>query len=213
MTQQVPPVRRRVRLTPEQRLAQILDAAVHLVARHGFSAVSLQDVAREVGLTQAGLLHHVGSKDGLLELLVSHLYDRSGTPDDYLATGDPAATHPDGLSLPGYFRFLVGFNAARPELMRLYTVLGAEASSPEHPAHGYFADRPEQVWEFYQGFPWRLPPEVGPFAGQRDLVEMTIQAMDGLQLRSFRRPAIDLLTEWARFERLLYPAPVWDGYR
>jgi len=212
--QQDPPaVRRRVRLTPEQRQAQILEAATRLIARHGFTGMALADVAQGVGLTQAGLLHHVGSKEGLLELVVSQLYDRRGTPDDYVATGDPAATHPDGISLPGYFRFLVAFNAARPELLRLYTVLGVEASSPEHPAHPYFLDRPDQVWGFYRGFAWRLPPEVGPFDGLRDLVEMTIEAMDGLQIRSFRRPAVDLATEWAKFERVLYPAPVWDGYR
>ena len=107
--------RRRVRLTPEQRRAQILEAATTLVARHGFYGVSLQDVATEVGITQAGLLHHVGSKEGLLELLVSQRYDRQGGPDDFVASGDPSATHPDGPSLPGYFRWLVDFNARRPQ--------------------------------------------------------------------------------------------------
>jgi hypothetical protein len=58
-----------------------------------------------------------------------------------------------------------------------------------------------------------MPPEVGPFSGQRDLVEMVIEAMDGIQVRLFRRPAVDLRDEWARFERVLFPSPVWDGYR
>lgn len=205
--------RRRVRLTPEQRRAQILEAATALVARHGFYGVSLQDVANEVGITQAGLLHHVGSKEGLLELLVSQRYDRQGGVADYVATGDPAATHPDGPSLPGYFRFLVDFNARRPQLMKLYMVLGAEAASAGHPAHDYFADRPDQVWDYYRQTSWRLPPEVGPFDGLRDLVEMSIEAMDGAQIRSFRRPAVDLRDAWARFEAVLFPSPVWDGYR
>lgn len=208
-----PEARRRVRLSPEQRRAQILDAATHLIAEQGFYGVSLQDVARAVGITQAGLLHHVGSKEGLLELLVSQEYDRLGTPADYVATGAPAAVHPDGPSLPGYFRYLVDFNADRPQLMKLYMVLGAEAASPEHPAHGYFSERPDAVWGFYRETAWRLPPEVGPFDGLRDLVEMTIEAMDGVQVRSFRKPAIDMRAEWARFEAVLYPSPVWDDYR
>jgi AcrR family transcriptional regulator len=208
-----PAGRRRVRLTPEQRVAQILEAATRLVAEHGFYGFSLQDVAREVGLTQAGLLHHVGSKEGLLELLVSQRYDRRGTPEDYVASGEASATHPDGPSLPGYFRYLVAFNAERPQLMKLYVVLGTEAASPTHPAHDYFADRPEQVWQLYRQTAWRLPAEVGPFDGLRDLVEMSIEAMDGVQVRSFRRPAVDLREEWAKFERVLFPSPVWDGYR
>lgn len=205
--------RRRVRLSPEQRIAQILEAATVLVARHGFYGVSLQDVAREVGITQAGLLHHVGSKEGLLELLVSQRYDRLGTPADYVASGAPGSTHPDGPSLPGYFRYLVDFNAARPQLMKLYMVLGAEAASPQHPAHDYFADRPDQTWDLYRRTAWRLPPEVGPFDGLRDLVEMSIEAMDGVQVRWFRRPAVDMRESWARFEQVLFPSPVWDDHR
>jgi AcrR family transcriptional regulator len=209
----VPAARRRVRLTPEQRRAQIVEAATVLVARHGFYGVSLQDVAREVGITQAGLLHHVGSKEGLLELLVKQRYDLRGGPDDYVATGDPAATHPDGPSLPGYFRYLVALNAGRPELMKLSMVLGAEAASPGHPAHDYFTARPDLTWELYRQTAWRLPPEVGPFDGLRDLVEMVIEAMDGAQVRRFRLPPVDLRDEWARFEAVLFPSPVWDGYR
>jgi AcrR family transcriptional regulator len=200
-------------MTPEQRMAQILDAATRLIAQHGFYGISLQSVADECGITQAGLLHHVGSKEGLLELLIAQRYDRRGTPEDFLASGAPGSVHPDGPSFPAYCRYLVGVNAARPELIKLYMVLGTEAASEGHPAHDYFAERPDQVWEYYQDTPWRMPPEVGRFSGQRDLVEMVIEAMDGIQVRLFRRPAVDLLDEWARFERVLFPSPVWDGYR
>jgi len=37
--------------------------------------------------------------------------------------------------------------------------------------------------------------------------------MDGMQIRSFREPPIDLVEEWARYERVLFPSPLWDGYR
>jgi len=205
--------RRRVRLTPEVRRRQIVDAAVRLVGERGFYGVSLQDVADAVDLTQPGLLHYVGSKDGLLRLLVEEGYDRRFDPEDYIATGDPAATHPDGASLPGYLRYLVAHNAENPQLMRLYMVLGVEAASPEHPAHDYFRNRPDAVWGLYSGTRWRLPEAVGPWEDQRGLVEMAIAAMDGMQIRSFREPPIDLVEEWARYERVLFPSPLWDGYR
>lgn len=207
---------KRVRLTAEQRREQIVDVATDLVARHGFSGLSLQEVADAVGITQAGLLHYIGTKNGLLELLLDQRYDRQGTPQDFIDSGDPAATHPEGISLPAYFRYLVAFNEARPQLMGLYMTLGVEATDPEHPAYHYFINRPEQVWDFYSQFTWRLPPQIrkeGGWPSMRPLVEMAIEAMDGAQIRSFRRPAVSLSQEWARWEPMLFPSPEWDGYR
>lgn len=194
-------------------MAEILEQATALVAQNGYYGLSLQDLADHCGITQAGLLHHVGSKQGLLEKLIEQRYDRQGTPADYLATGDPAATHPDGISLPGYFRYLVAHNAARPQLVQLYMVLGAEAAADDHPAHHYFIDRPTEVLDFYRTFDWRLPEAVGGFEGVIEVIEMSLEAMDGIQVRLFRRPAIDMVAEWARFERILFPSPLWDGYR
>lgn len=204
---------RRVRLSRETRIAQILEESTRLVSQHGFYGFSLQDVATAVGISQAGLLHYVGTKEGLLQLIVEQRYDRRFDPEAYLASGDPAATHPDGASFPGYCRFLVRNNAADPQLIRLYMVLGAEAISPEHPAHHYFDARPDAVWELYSRTTWRLPPEVGGWENARDLVEMAIEAMDGVQLRSFRSPAASMVDGWARFEQVLFPSPVWDDYR
>ena len=208
--------KQRVRLSAEERREQIVTVATELVARHGFNGLSLQEVADGVGITQAGLLHYIGTKNGLLELLLDSRYDRQGTPQDFLDSGDAAATHPDGISLPAYFRYLVSFNQARPQLMELYMTLGLEATDPEHPAHDYFIDRPNQVWEYYSNFTWRLPPaiqEAGGWETMRPLVEMTLEAMDGAQIRYFRRPAINLVEEWTRWEPLLFPSPLWDDYR
>lgn len=202
--------RKRVRLTPRQRIAQILTAATELISEQGFYGISLQDVADKVGITQAGLLHYIHNKEGLLELLVKQQYDLAGTPQDFVDTGVPEATHPDGVSFPAYCRYLVNFNAQRPQLMKLYMVLGAEAASPGHPAYDYFARRPDLVWEFYGQTSWRIPANIDDF---RTLVEMALEAMDGIQVRYFRLPAIDMNDEWKRFEHLLFPSPQWDGFR
>jgi hypothetical protein len=47
----------------------------------------------------------------------------------------------------------------------------------------------------------------------RPLVRMCIEAMDGVQLRVLRQPPVDLYDEWLAFEKILFPSPVWDGYR
>ncbi|MCF2710536.1 TetR/AcrR family transcriptional regulator [Schaalia hyovaginalis] len=208
--------RPRVRMSAEQRREQIVEVATGLVARYGFTGLSLQDVADAVGITQAGLLHYIGNKNGLLRLLLFDRYDKQGTPQDFLDSGAPGAIHPEGMSLPAYFRFLTAFNEARPSLMELYMTLGAEATDPGHPVHDYFRTRPDAVWDYYSGFTWRLPPEIeaeGGWATMRPLIEMAIEAMDGAQIRFFREPAISLVEEWARWEALLFPSPLWDDYR
>jgi AcrR family transcriptional regulator len=205
--------RKRTRLSREQRLSMILEVAARQVAARGYFGLSLQGVADEVGITQPGLLHYIGSKEGLLRLLVEQRYDRRYDPDVFLAAGAPGSDHPEGPSFPAYLRYLVASNAADPELIRLYMVLGTEASSPDHPAHAYFDGRPDHVWELYSQTDWRLPPTIGGWETMRDLVELAIEAMDGMQIRAFRSPPIDMVAEWAKFERVLFPSPLWDGYR
>ena len=55
--------------------------------------------------------------------------------------------------------------------------------------------------------------EVGGWDNMRPIVRQCIEAMDGIQLRWMRKPPIDLYDEWLAFERLIFPSPVWDGYR
>jgi len=45
---------------------QICEAAVRIVARSGFAAVTIDGVAREAGLSKGGVLHHFPTKDELL---------------------------------------------------------------------------------------------------------------------------------------------------
>nr|WP_217652193.1 TetR/AcrR family transcriptional regulator [Tessaracoccus bendigoensis] len=203
----------RVRLTPEVRVSQIIAAASRIIGQHGYNAMTLQEVADEVGMSLPGMLHYVHNKEGLLRLIIEQGYDRRFDPEDYIASGDPGATHPDGASLPGYFRFLIANNAKDPHLIRLFMQLGVEASALEHPMHAYFSMRPDNAWGLYMQTKWRVPPSTGGFHQLRPLVEMTLAAMDGLQIRSFREPPIDLVTEWARFEAVLFPSPLWDDYR
>ena len=54
------------RMTPEDRRAAIVDAALAVIIRQGFAATGVRDVAREMG-TSSGLIHHYfASMDDLL---------------------------------------------------------------------------------------------------------------------------------------------------
>ena len=56
------------------RRAEILNAAVELFGTLGYYGTSLQKIADRVGLTKAGVLHYVGSKEGLLTAALDDVY-------------------------------------------------------------------------------------------------------------------------------------------
>jgi AcrR family transcriptional regulator len=203
---------RRVRKNPEERKREITQVTARLVSERGFNGISLRDVADAVGMSQPGLLHYVGNKDGLLSLLITDLYDTSGTPSDFIASGLPGSD-PRSLLFPSYLRFLVRHNSGRRMMVQLYVVLESESLNPQHPLYGYFRARPEEVWKRYSQFPWRIPEQLGPWEeSMRPRVRQCIEAMDGIQLRWLRDPPIDLYDEWIAFERLLFPLPLWESY-
>lgn len=87
---------------------RILDAALRLFARHGYAAVSMRQIATEVGV-QAGTLYlYTPDKQSLLfELLQTHMQDLL----DELAAC-PEATSPLA-ALEGFTRFHIRFHRAR----------------------------------------------------------------------------------------------------
>lgn len=202
----------RTRKSPEVRRAEITQAAAHLISRHGYNGISLKDVADMVDMSQPGVLHYVGNKEGLLSLLITDIYDVYGTPEEFLQTGLPGSD-PNHPHLPAYFDYLVAHNASQPELTQLYTVLETEAISTNHPLHDYFLHRPEEVWKHYSKFPWALPDGMDWSRDMQDSVRMSVEVMDGIQIRLLREPKIDYVQEWKLFKDLLFPLPLWDGYR
>jgi AcrR family transcriptional regulator len=174
--------RQRSRLPAEQRRRQIIEAATALVAERGFWGLSMQDVADACGLTVPGLLHHVGSKDGLLIAVLEHR-----DAEDRRAIGDPLPTDVRALCAA-----LVRRNATQPEIVRLFAVLAAESLAPEHPAHDYFAARQRGVLD-------SLAQLAGPLARQ------IVATMDGLQLQWLREPAgTDLVAMWEAAAEVLF---------
>lgn len=181
------------RLRGDDRKAQIIDIASALIAERGYWGMSIQDVAMRCEITDTAVLHHFGSKEKLLLAVVQHrderdrcaLADRLGVErgDLYSAIRD--------LPLEDVCDAMVRRNAAQPEIVRLYTLLSAEALQPSHPVHAYFFEREQLV--------------IKTFASARSSLAMEATArgrlilalMDGVQLRWLRdRDALDLVAEW-----------------
>jgi AcrR family transcriptional regulator len=60
---------KRVRRAPEEARRVILDAAEAIMASKGPSGVRLQEVARSAGVSHSNILHHFGSRAGLIQAL------------------------------------------------------------------------------------------------------------------------------------------------
>jgi AcrR family transcriptional regulator len=60
---------KRIRRTAKEAKRVILDAAEHLMSNTGPGGLRLQDVATEVGLAHPVILHHFGSREGLMRAL------------------------------------------------------------------------------------------------------------------------------------------------
>jgi AcrR family transcriptional regulator len=58
-----------------QKLREICRLAARVFYEKGYDGASMQDIAEAVGLTKAGLYHHVGSKDRLLFEIMNYGMD------------------------------------------------------------------------------------------------------------------------------------------
>lgn len=109
----------------------IIEAATRLFAERGYSAGSTRELAARVGMTQSGMLHHFSSKE---ELLTEVLRLRDQGLIEALDDAEATQLH-DVMSVT------MRVDGAEPGLTRLFTVLSAEATNAEHPAHSYFTER------------------------------------------------------------------------
>ena len=67
---------KRKRRPAEETRREILEAAQKLLVAGGPEAVRLQEVARDVGLSHPAILHHFGSRQGLMGALEDHVTNR-----------------------------------------------------------------------------------------------------------------------------------------
>jgi AcrR family transcriptional regulator len=117
-----------------KRRVQIVEAATELFARAGYRGTALAEIANQVGVTQAGLLHHFDSKESLLAAVVQHRSEQDA-PLIAEIIGD------GGLGMLDRLPRLAQHNIKRAGLSQLFTILVAEALVPGHAAKAFFLDR------------------------------------------------------------------------
>lgn len=118
------------------RREQILEAALEVMAVHGFKGASIDAVAERAGLTRQGVLHYFPSKKRLLLELLSF---REELARENLA-GRQA-----GEDWAGDFAETVAFEQSHPSLATVHSVVLAEAVTGQEPAAGYIRQRCRSV--------------------------------------------------------------------
>lgn len=184
-----------------ERRAEILAHTAAIVAERGYHGFGLQELATRCGLTKAGLLHHFPSKDQLLiavlrdrdrqdEIAVNALAGLEGTSGDVVSRSAMIAA----------FHAIVARNATRPELVRLYAMLRAEALSPDHPAHDFFGAREAATLDLFEQM---IAPHA---ASPRSVARQAMALMIGLELQWLREDlGFDLVAEWDCAITTLFP--------
>ncbi|GAA4154146.1 TetR/AcrR family transcriptional regulator [Leifsonia shinshuensis] len=197
----------------EQKRVDILRAAIETFGTKGSTNGTLADIAEQVGMTHAGVLHHFGSKNNLL-LEVLEFRDR----DDVAHLADQHI--PGGPALFAHLVATAQRNALRPGIVQVFTVLSAESVTEDHPAKEYFQDRYRNL-RVEVGAAFRaLCAQEGVTAPDTiDRAAASILAvMDGLQLQWLLDPtAVDLAgaSEFAIeaiVNGVLHPGPELGSY-
>jgi AcrR family transcriptional regulator len=179
-----------------QRSSEILEVATTVFATHGYSGGSLRDIARQLGLSMTSISHHFGSKHELLEAVL----ERADTTTSGAAVFDfDAACAERGVAVATLGR--VHSNLDRPELLRLFAILSAEASVLSHPAHEWFVDRYRRKIETVAAA-FAFDQACNRVHRDRDpvlLSRLLIGAWDGIQLQWLIDPTTDMDTAMRSF--------------
>ena len=112
----------------QRRRAEIVDAAMEVFAEQGFNNLSLRQIAEAVGVSHTLLRHHFGTKDALLQAVLTRREETEARWRDALF-----AEHGLLDALP----MIMEHNATIPGLIQLDSLMRAEAVNPDHPAHEY----------------------------------------------------------------------------
>ena len=174
---------------------EILEAALAVVAEHGYRKASVREIADAAGLSPAGLLHYFGSKE---ELFVAILRARDDRDEQEYAGEDASSA----------FLAVMRHNTSVPGLVQLYAQLAAEAGDPAHPAHAYFRERTERVESLTRA---QVAEDQKAGRMRDDLdpawVVRTLHALaDGLQAAWMLDPSLDMAAEIEQFLVLLRPS-------
>lgn len=160
----------------------ILLACIEAFGEAGFHGATMKDIAQRAGISQTGLLHHFPDKAGLL---IEVLQERDEQMSQLMSAHEG---HTDFLHAQ---LELVRDNEHRPGLLQLHTMISAEATAEDHPAHDLYRERYDNLRTYLTAIfeALRDRGDLRVSTDPRVLANLFIGALDGLQLLWLYNPA------------------------
>lgn len=151
----------------------LVAAAEDVFGEYGYNGASLAMISARVGITQAGLLHHFGSKEQLLLAVLDRHRELDEATYEALANlegGDAVVTFAD--------QFSRGLDDRR--WLRLFAVLIGESILTDHPSRPYVLQRGERL-RAALGEALRDGPDIDPDADVDAIVTILLAVSNGLR--------------------------------
>ena len=123
----------------DQRRHQIMDAALNVFSHLGFERASMDDIAKEAGVSKGALYLYYKSKDAIIAKLLQLFFDQALKQVKVLAAGEGSVTE----QLLAFTRVLTRemdrMAAMQPISLQFYAIAARHATIRQH-LRAYFAD-------------------------------------------------------------------------
>ncbi|WP_457098937.1 TetR/AcrR family transcriptional regulator [Microbacterium sp. P5_E9] len=182
--------------------AEILDVALEVIARDGYTSATVKHLADAVGLSQNGLLHYFGSKDALFLEILRHR-------DEVVAVQVNPEAQNFADDLVERILLAVDEEVSSPGMVQLALRVTGEATEPDHVAHEFLRTRYEAIRLVMSDALVRMQAD-GRVAADVDPVAVSallFAGWDGLQIQRGYDPSIDIRSHMIYLVRALGIAP------
>ena len=122
-----------------ERRREIIDSATAVFSEHGYRGGSLRQIAKDLDLSLTSLMHHFPTKVALLSAVLQQ--------EDAADLDFDVRSRRDGF-VPSVLA-IVERNLRRRELVRMFSIVSAEATHPGHEAHDWLQRRYAEVTATY----------------------------------------------------------------
>lgn len=168
------------RRSVEERRAQLVEAAVRVIARDGVVGASTRAVTTEAGIPLGQLHYAFGTREALLDAVIAHVTDTERIAVQHAhvppgATGRDALAHLLRTGFEGYLDLLAADPARETALLDLFVHSlrrGDAAPVPQYVTYYDVAAETLAHAAAVTGCTWRVPPA--------DAARMLVVTLDGL---------------------------------
>ncbi|GAB3595857.1 TetR/AcrR family transcriptional regulator [Microbacterium tumbae] len=193
-----PPARRGPYAKTASRRAEIIASATAVFGAHGYRGGSMRQIAKDLGLGLTTVLHHFPTKAALLSAVLEQ-EDRSAPDSEERSRRD------------GFLSMVLGSvqrNLGRRELVRMFSIVAAEATYPEHEAHDWLVARYAAVTQSYTALIEhdRALGRIRSVLPADQLAALVISGWEGIQIRWLADGTDPVAAMRVLLEELLKPA-------